>query len=329
MTRKIILDVDTGSDDAVAIMTAILSPEIDVVGICSVNGNKGITHTTENTLRVVQLLKSETPVYRGCAEPLVSKLFPGRHGWTKSQRTSEVDGRKIEYHSDFLAIPPATIQPQRLNAVSWLVDTLLASDGDITLVPVGPLTNIAMALRIEPAIVPKIKEIVLMGGGYNLTNTTSAAEFNIWEDPEAAQIVLTSGCKVTVVPLDATHAAYVTADESREIRAIGTPAAVAAADFIDQRIEAYGMNQPMKVQNAAPVHDALAVQAVIDPTVLQDVRHMRIDVDISGGFADGMTICDNRSITDRPKNAYIALDADRAKFVRWLIDTLALSKSIS
>jgi inosine-uridine nucleoside N-ribohydrolase len=328
MTHKIILDVDTGSDDAVAIMTAVLHPELEVVGICSVNGNKGIEYTTENTLRVVQLLKSDVPVFKGCAEPMVAKLFPGRHGWTKAQRSTVVDGRKVEYHSDYLAIPPATIASQRMNAVSWLVETLLASDGDITLVPVGPLTNIAMALRIEPAIIPKIKEIVLMGGGYQLTNTTSAAEFNIWEDPDAAQIVLGSGCKVTLVPLDATHAAYVTAEESREIRAIGTPVAIAAADFIDQRIEAYGMNQPMKVKAAAPVHDVLAVLAVVDPTVLQDVRFMRIDVDISGGFADGMTICDNRSVTDLPKNAFIAIDADRVKFVRMLIDTLALSKAI-
>lgn len=327
MPHKVILDVDTGSDDAVAIMMAILAPEIDVVGICSVSGNKGIENTTENTLRTVQLLNADIPVYKGCAAPMVSRLFPGRHMWTRAQKVGEVGGKKVEYHKDFLDIPPATIQAQKQNAVSWLVDTLLASDGDITLVPVGPLTNIAMAMRIEPAILPKIKEIILMGGGYRQTNTTSAAEFNIWEDPEAAQIVLTSGCKVTVVPLDATHAAYITAEESREIRAIGTPAAIATADLIDQRIEAYKAAQPMEVLESAPVHDALALLAVVDYSILRDVRFARIDVDFSGGFADGMTIVDHRALPDQPKNAYIALDADREKFVRLLKENLMRTKN--
>ncbi|WP_276354886.1 nucleoside hydrolase [Cohnella caldifontis] len=326
MPQKVILDVDTGSDDAVAIMMAILAPEIDLVGICSVNGNKGIENTTENTLRTVQLLGSDVPVYKGCPAPMVKRLFPGRYGWTRAQKVGEVDGKKVEYHTDFLdMLPPASIKPQPQNAVSWLIDTLMASDGDITIVPVGPLTNLAMAIRIEPAIVSKIKEVILMGGGHRITNTTSAAEFNIWEDPEAAQIVLTSGCKVTLVPLDATHAAYVTAQESKEIRSIGTPAAIATADLIDQRIKAYNVAQPMKVQDSAPVHDALAVLAVIDPTVLQEVRFARIDVDISGGFADGMTIVDNRALPDYPKNAYIALDADREKFVRMLKHYLSKS----
>ncbi|MNW54551.1 Pyrimidine-specific ribonucleoside hydrolase RihA [compost metagenome] len=165
-----------------------------------------------------------------------------------------------------------------------------------------------------------------MGGGHEVTNTTSAAEFNIWADPEAAQIVLNSGVKTTLVPLDATYAAYITAEESNEIRAIGTPAAIATADLIDQRIKAYSLIRPMKVPNVAPVHDALAILAVVDYSVLNDVRFARIDVDISGGFADGRTIVDGRSITDYPKNAHIALDADREKFVKMLKGYLELSK---
>lgn len=325
MKHKVILDVDTGSDDAIAIMAAVLSPDIDVVGICSVSGNKGIEYTTENTLRVVQLLKSDVPVYRGCAQPMVASLHPGRQRWAGAAKSKEADGETVEYHSDYLELPEAVIKPQDRNAVSWLVDTLMASDGDITLVPVGPLTNIAMALRIEPAIVSKIKEIVLMGGGYRVTNYTSAAEFNIWADPEAAQVVLTSGCRVTVVPLDATHAAYVTFEESQAIRAIGTPVAVAVADLIDQRIKAYSVMQPLDVPDVAPIHDALAVMAVVDRTVLQDVRLMRIDVDFSGGFADGMTICDSRALPTEPRNAYIALDADREKFVAMLQEYLRRS----
>ncbi len=190
---KVILDVDTGTDDAIAIMLALLSPELDVIGICSVNGNRGIEFTTENTLRVVEYLgAAQVPVHRGCVLPMVSTLSPGRR--INIPYTGPEDPED-NVHGDYVDLPPATIKPAPGNAVSWLIDTLMESEGDITLVPVGPLTNIAMALRAEPAIAEKIKQIVLMGGGCREANITPSAEFNFWIDPEAANIVTSRWCR--------------------------------------------------------------------------------------------------------------------------------------
>ena len=164
--KKIILDVDTGTDDAIAIMTAYLDPELDLLAVCSVAGNKALSYTTENTLRVRDVLKADFPVYKGCATPMVCTLLPNRHGDYTGQRT-QVEGmdKPIEIHTDYLELPPSTRTVEKEHAVWFYIDTLMHSEGDITLVPVGPLTNIAMAMRIEPEICKKIKEIVLMGGG--------------------------------------------------------------------------------------------------------------------------------------------------------------------
>ena len=161
-----------------------------------------------------------------------------------------------------------------------------------------------------------------MGGGFKVFNSTSAAEFNIWADPEAAQIVLTSGVPTTMVPLDATHQANFTKEDSRELRDFGSPLTVAVADMLDQRIEAYNAYQPQDLPDSAPIHDALAVAYLIDPQVLRDVRMMRVDVDISGGFADGATLCDTRAYPDKPRNCQVALGADRVRFSRMVINLL-------
>ncbi len=321
---KVIMDVDTGSDDAIAIMTAIRSPELEVLGICTVNGNKPVENTTENTLRVIDLLGSDVPVYKGCETPLVAALNPTRQ-MRRAKDVEEVDGRVVTYHHPYLdELPKATSKPQEERAVCWLIDTLLKSDGDITIIAVGPLTNLATAMRADPRIIPKIKKIVIMGGGHLQTNTTSASEFNIVMDPEAAQIVLTSGCDILMVPLDATHRAWVGKEESAKFRNAGTPVGVAVADLLDARIEAYDLLQPIVFapKNTTPPHDALAVCAVVDPTVLQDVQFRRVDVDFGGSFADGMTIVDPRVRTDDPLNVHIALGADRDKFVNMLFDRL-------
>lgn len=321
---KVILDVDTGSDDAIALITALLSPALDVVGITTVNGNCPIVNTTENTLRVVDLLGSDVPVYRGCCEPLVAGLMPSRQS-RRTQQAVEVDGRTVTYHHQYLEELPASVSKAReQRAVCWLVETLLASQGDITIIAVGPLTNIAAAMRADERIIPKIKKIVVMGGGRLQANTTSAAEFNIWKDPEAAQIVFTAGCETLLVPLDATHRAWVGKEESKRFRALGTPASIAVADLLDVRIEAYDMLQPIDIapSGTTPPHDALAVCAVIDPDVLRDVQFVRVDVDCGGSWADGMTIVDPRMRTDMPKNVSIALDADREKFVSMLFEII-------
>lgn len=329
---KMILDVDTGSDDAVAIMLAVLHPRVELLGITTVAGNKEINFTTDNTLRVVELLGvgDTVPVYRGSCTSMVCQLLPSRRGAYNGMKgvtegKRDDNGEVIAYHHDCLPIPAPTIKERPEHAIFWLIDTLMKSEGDITVVPTGPLTNIAMAMRIEPRICGKIKEIVFMGGGFKVFNSTSAAEFNIWADPEAAQIVITSGVALTMVPLDATHRANLTLEQSCELRFCASPIPVAVAELIGERVAAYNAYQPQEVPNSAPLHDALAVAAVIDPRVLRDVRLMRVDVDISGGFADGQTICDTRAFPDRPLNVNVALDADRDLFTDMLMPLLRLA----
>ena len=315
--QKVILDVDTGTDDAIAIMTALNAPELDVIGICSVNGNRGVDFTTENTLRVVEYMgRTEVPVYRGCSLPMVVSLTPGRR---KQIPYTGPEDPEDNVHGDYIELPPASIKEQPVHAVVWLIDTLMKSEGDIIIIPVGPLTNIAMALRLEPRIAKKIKRIVLMGGGYREVNITPCAEFNFWIDPEAAKIVMNSGCEITMVPLDATHAASVPVELADKFRKIGTKACIASADIIKQRWNAYKNWQPMDDINTVPVHDALAVCAVINSQVLKDVKKVHVDVDISGGLADGQSVCD---VEKREKhalpNAEVALSADAALFAQML-----------
>ena len=313
--QKVILDVDTGTDDAVAIMLAALSKDLDLLGVCSVNGNRGIEFTTENTLRVVEYLglADKIPVYKGCSPPLVSTLTPGRRDGIPA--TGSMDKNNI--HGDYVELPPATIKPQEEHAVFWLIDTLMKSEGDIILIPVGPLTNIAMALRIEPRIADKIQSIMIMGGGYREVNITPSAEFNFWVDPEAAKIVIDSGCDITIVPLDATHKAVLSLDDADELEKDGGAAGKATASFIRHRQAGYKIWQPMEDINTVPIHDALAVCAVIDANVLQDVTSTYVDIDIAGGASDGMSICDiDKRYKDKEENAKVALSADKDLFAK-------------
>ncbi len=310
--RKIILDVDTGSDDAVAIMASILSKDIDTVAICSVAGNKDIDKTTENTLRVVELMKADIPVYRGCREPLVKLLCPDRLPVRKSWEKVMKDGREIQMHSDYLDIPEATIKEMPVRAPEFYVSYLRQSKEPVTIVAVGPLTNVAAALIIDETIVDKIEEIVIMGGGFDVANVTPAAEFNIWYDPEAAQRVINCGARVTVVPLDATHAACITLDDCAEFRALGTVSGKFAAELCEQRIAMHNATQPLDVPDAAAVHDALCIAYLIDPSVLKDVRHVHCDVGFRD-FSEGQTMLDMRYYTEA-KNCYFAFDGDRFKF---------------
>ena len=324
--EKIILDVDTGSDDAVAIICAALSSKIHLHSICTVWGNRPLHQTTENTLRVVDMLGiGETvPVYPGCACSMVSTLLPNRRGGYGGQRKSVNGGEEISMHQETIdELPKSHTLPQEKKAVLHYIDTIMnGEDGEFTLVPVGPLTNIAMALRIEPRIAQKVKQIVLMGGGCRRTNSTAAAEFNIWGDPEAAQIVFTSGANITVVPLDATHNACINSDEVEELYKLGTPASICVADMVKHRIAAYSQLQPMARLDSAPVHDALTVCYLIQPDVLEQIQLVRCDVDISGGIADGQTIVDPRTYTDHPKNVNFAFFANRDKFSNLLFAIL-------
>ena len=318
--KKVILDVDTGTDDAIAIMTAVMSENLEVLGVCAVNGNRGIDFTTENTLRVVEYLGKDIPVFRGCSLPMVVSLTEGRREDIPYKGPKDPQDN---VHGDYIDLPPATIQEQPVSAVRWLVDTLMASEGDITLIPVGPLTNIAMALRIEPRVAQKIKRIVIMGGGCREVNITPTAEFNFWIDPEAAKIVFDCGCDILVVPLDATHAAAVSIRTAEALERKGTKPATLTARIIRQRQNAYKHWQPMADIDSVPVHDALAVCAVLDESVLGPVVETYADVDIGKGAADGMSIFDlDNRYKDRKKNVKVALGADPERFADMLLNIL-------
>lgn len=313
MPTKVILDVDTGTDDAVALMVAALSPDIELVGATAVNGNTTLDFTTENTLRVFDAIgMPEIPVFRGVDRPIA--------------RAQVHRGMATRIHGDLLpGLPPAsraTLQPQ--HAVDWLIDTYLASNGDIVLCPVGPLTNIAMAIQKEPRIVEAIPEIVIMGGAHDHGNITASAEFNIWLDPEAARIVLACGRPIRMVPLDATHRALVSTEDAARLQALGTPAGEAAARFVLQRIDGYDATQPMPRRGdalAAPVHDALAVCAIIDPSILT-TEHIPVEVEVYAELSIGRTVCDFRFRSGKPANVHFAMDADEARFNRMLLEIL-------
>jgi inosine-uridine nucleoside N-ribohydrolase len=292
------------------VMVAALSPDIDLVGTTVVNGNTGLDSCVANTLAVLEWIgKPEVPVHRGMSRPLA-----------RPQMTQLNPASRI--HGDRLDIPPATVRAGAAHAVDWLIDTYLASDGDITLVPVGPLTNIATAMQKEPRILDRIPEIVIMGGAHDHGNATASAEFNIWLDPEAARIVVNSGRPIRMVPLDATHRALVSSADCEALAALGTPAGEAAARFIARRIDGYDATQPMPHRSgAAPVHDALAVCAIIDPSVIT-TEHIPVDVETGGELSVGRTVCDFRFRSGKPANVHFAMDADEPKFVRMLTEIL-------
>lgn len=318
MPRKIILDVDTGSDDACAIMLAYLHRDIDLVAVCTVKGNQPLEYTTENTLRIRDLLHADFPVYRGCSGSLVRNIIYPRLAPTPNADAYDEEGNRIHIHQELFDLPASDGKIEELNAPNFYVDYLTKAEEKVTLVAVGPLTNLAVALVMEPKIVDKIEEIVIMGGGWNITNATLAAEFNIYDDPEAAQRVLHCGAKITMVPLDATHAAYISRDNARELREIDTPASRFAADLIDLRILVHDYAQPLAVPHTCALHDPLCIAYLVDPNVLKNVKFCNVEVSLSG-LTEGQTCVDQRAIQEN-RNVHFAFDGDPELFSRIFID---------
>ena len=224
MPQKIIIDTDPGPDDAVALMTAALSPELDLLGVTTVNGNVAVDLCTENALRVFDAIGIPIPVFEGCSLPLYASTVPGRRPGMPYR-----GGNANKVHGDTLDLPASQSKKQSQHAVDWLIDILLASDGDIILVPIGPLTNIAMAMRKEPRIIEKVQELVIMGGGHEVGNCTPSAEFNIWADPEGARIVINCGRPIRLVTLDATHRAMVSLRDTGSAISVTLPSLLSSS----------------------------------------------------------------------------------------------------
>lgn len=306
MKHKIILDCDPGHDDAIAILLAGRHPDIELLAITTVAGNQTVEKTTRNALKVCSLANiRHVPIAMGMDRPLVrpAKHAPDIHG------ESGMDGPNV---------PEPDIKPVSQHAVDLLIDLLLHSEGDITLVPTGPLTNIATAIRSEPAILPKIQAISLMGGAIGLGNREPASEFNIWADPEAAAIVFGCGRPITMSPLEVTHQALATDEVIGRLRSANKTVANFAADLLvffgDSYRNVFGFPAP-------PLHDPCAVAAVIDPTILH--AHMaHVEIETAGEWTTGRTVCDVYGRWGKQPNARVGYGLDVPRFWEMVIETL-------
>ena len=295
--RKIILDCDPGHDDAIAIMMAAKHPAIDLLGITVVAGNQILEKNLINTLNLCQKLGIDAPVYSGMKRPIMREqiIAANIHGDTG------LDGP---------VFGPLHLKAQPEHAVKFIIDTLMESDGDITLVPVGPLSNIAVAMRMEPAIVPKIREIVLMGGAYGTGNTTPSAEFNIYADPEAARVVFTSGVPIVMMGLDLTNQTACTQDVIHRMESVDNEAGKLFADIMNftfkTQSEAYGLA-------GGPVHDATCIGYLIDPGCIT-TKDMYVVVDVNEGPCYGRTVCDELGVTKKAPNVRVGTGIDTDRF---------------
>lgn len=296
--RKIILDCDPGHDDAVAIMMAARHPKIDLLGITVVAGNQTLEKTERNARNVCQMLGIDVPICAGCSVPMVR---------AKQVIADDIHG---ESGLDGPVFAPLTKQLDPRHAVTFIVETLLASDGDITLVPTGPLTNIAMAMRLEPRIIPKIREIVLMGGAYQLGNLTPAAEFNILADGEAAYVVFTCGRPIVMMGLDLTRQALCYPEIIDRMEKLGNVASGLFADLM----RFFGKTQKAVFGWAGgPLHDPTTIAYLIDPSCIE-TKPMFSEIEIRSERCYGRTLCDYFGITGQEPNSEVAVKLDQEKF---------------
>ncbi len=305
--EKIILDCDPGHDDAVAMMIAAISPKIDLLGITVVAGNQKLEKTVKNALKVCNHLNLNVPVYSGMSRPMIREqvIADDIHGETG------LDGPVFE---------EVKIEVEKKHAVNFIIDTLMNSEEKITLVPTGPLTNIAMAMRFEPRIIEKIKRIILMGGAYQLGNITPAAEFNILADPDAAHVVFTSGIDLTMMGLDLTRQAQATSEVIDKIKSLNNKASELFVDlmefFASTQKEVFGWPAP-------PVHDPTTIAYIIDPSCIE-VKPMFCEVEIWSERSYGRTLCDYFGILKKKPNVDVAVKLDFDKFWNIIYENLKL-----
>lgn len=307
MTRKIIHDCDPGHDDAIAMLLAHGNPDVELVAVTTVVGNQTLRKVTRNALSVARIANiTGVPYAAGCPRPLVRTV----------ETAEEIHG---ETGMDGPELPEPTLPLDERHAVDLIIDTVMSHEpGEITIVPTAGLTNIAIAVRKEPRIASRVREIVLMGGGYHQGNWSPVAEFNIVIDPEAAHIVFNESWPVTMVGLDLTHQALATPDVLDRISAVGTRPATFVRELLDffgaTYLDQQGFAHP-------PVHDPCAVARVIDPNVMT-VRKAPVDVELSGGLTLGMTVTDFRDPAPDDCHTQVAVDLDHERFWNLVVDAL-------
>ncbi|TIQ56081.1 MAG: nucleoside hydrolase [Mesorhizobium sp.] len=308
LSRKIIIDTDPGQDDAVAILLALGSAELEIVGMTAVAGNVPLRLTEKNARKICELAgRSDIKVYAGAIRPLARELVTAEevHGETG------LNGPQL---------PEPTMKLQDQYAVDFIVETLMKEEsGTITLCALGPLTNIALALIREPKIAPRIKEIVLMGGGFfEGGNVTPTAEFNIYVDPHAADVVLKSGIPIVMMPLDVTHKALTTAKRTQAFRKLGTRVGTATTEMLEffERFdeEKYGTD-------GGPLHDPCVIAYLLKPELFRG-RNCNVTVETASELTMGMTVIDWWGVTKRPNNAMVMRDIDHDAFFALLLERL-------
>lgn len=307
MTSKIpiILDGDPGHDDAIAWMLAKASDKLEILACTSVSGNQSIEKTSLNARRVMTLLGIDAPFAMGREEPL--------HG--EPIHAANVHG---ETGLDGPALPEPALEPEPVTAVELMAKTISASSEPVTIVATGPLTNVGALLILYPELKPKIAHISIMGGGLAFGNWTPAAEFNILIDPEAADVVYKSGVPLTMAGLDVTLKALVFPEDFECIRALGNRVAVVVAEWLDFF---YNFHRSLGY-TGAPVHDAVAVAALIKPEILT-ARDYYVQIETSGDFCRGATVADHYGFTNQPPNTHALVDIDREAFVDLLAEAAA------
>jgi pyrimidine-specific ribonucleoside hydrolase len=304
VSTPIILDCDPGHDDAIALLLALASPELEVLGVTTVHGNQTLEKTTANALRVLDLAgRSDIAVAAGADRPLVRELTVASH----VHGDSGLDGP---------ALPPPSRGPLAEGAVDFMERTIAASPVPVTLVPTGPLTNIARLL--ERTAGANVARIVLMGGSIAEGNMTPAAEFNIWADPEAAAAVLGAGIETTMIGLDVTHRAVTTPALQARLRATG-----ATGEFVAGLVDFFTVfHRETYDWEGAPIHDAVAVAHVIRPGLVTAIP-CNVEIELDSDLCRGRTVVDRWRRTDRRANAQVGIDLDSAAFFELLIERIA------
>ena len=300
----VILDCDPGHDDAIALLLALASPELDLLGVTTTYGNQTLEKTTANTLRVLELAgRSDVPVASGASEPLERELVVAAH----VHGESGLDGPTL---------PPPSAGPVSTDAVAWIADAVRSADAPVTLVPTGPLTNVARYLQTHGA--DGVARIVLMGGAIAEGNMTPAAEFNIWADPEAAQIVFDAELDVTMIGLDVTHKAVTGPDVQRRLREAGS-VGVFVAELVDfftvYHRQTYGWD-------GAPIHDAVAIAHILAPGLVE-TKLRNVEVERGSELCRGRTVVDLWLRTGRPANAHVGIDLDTDAFFDLLVERIS------
>jgi inosine-uridine nucleoside N-ribohydrolase len=305
MPTPILIDCDPGHDDAIALLLALASPEVDLLGVTTVAGNQTLERTTANALRVLEFAgHGDIPVAAGADRPLLraGRVAADVHGETG------LDGPDL---------PPPQGSPVAQHAVDFLSERLRGAERPITLVPIGPLTNIGLLLARDPAAAAGIERIVLMGGAIAEGNVTPAAEFNVWADPEAAQRVFSSGLDVTMIGLDVTHKALLTTAHAERLRAAGRVGAMVA------ELHAFysGFHRRVYGWDGAPVHDAMAVAHVLGAGLVT-TEHCHVAVDCASELCRGRTVVDRWHRLGLEPNAHVGVDVNAQGFLELLIERL-------